>query len=387
MSERRRGFTLIELLVVIAIISVLIALLLPAVQAAREAARRAQCINNMKQLGLAIANYESGNTCLPISSSFAVTGTPFCSSWGFGNGCQNTPWFVQMLPFIEQGPLFNAFNFAIGAEGIGYLGFLVNSTVEITKIPSFQCPSDNQNTFSMAVLAALAGVGGGTINWSITKGNYAVNWGNADYGQGATNTSTYFPRTLYLQSPFGINANATAPILIRMASITDGTSNTVFMSEIIQGANDDIRGSVWGDNSGAGSFMTRFTPNGRVDYVPLFQQSNPGGVTPNPWIAITVPAAPCDSVDNLASFAGSGVGTSPPSPGSLCDSQPGYGLACCNQGNQGGEFAGSRSRHPGGVNSLFGDGSVRFVKNSVNAYTWVSLGSISGGETISADSY
>ena len=113
MSQRRRGFTLIELLVVIAIIAVLIALLLPAVQAAREAARRIQCTNNLKQLGLALANYESSNNCYPSSDVWG-TNNGFCTKFGFGNGCQNTPWFSLMLPFIEQVALANAFNFEIG---------------------------------------------------------------------------------------------------------------------------------------------------------------------------------------------------------------------------------------------------------------------------------
>ena len=101
MSQRRRGFTLIELLVVIAIIAVLIALLLPAVQAAREAARRIQCTNNLKQLGLAFANYESSNNVFPIGCRLRHR-MALCSGPGFGNNCQNTPWFVLMLPYIEQ---------------------------------------------------------------------------------------------------------------------------------------------------------------------------------------------------------------------------------------------------------------------------------------------
>ena len=139
MSERRSGFTLIELLVVIAIIAVLIALLLPAVQAAREAARRAQCTNNLKQLGLAIANYESANNSLPSGSIFGIGSWPCTgSSPAFGNGCQNTPWFILMLPYIEQAPLYNSFNAAIGMEGPnipGYpVGFLVNSTVAMLSL-------------------------------------------------------------------------------------------------------------------------------------------------------------------------------------------------------------------------------------------------------------
>src|SRR5258708_4352257 len=292
MSQRRRGFTLIELLVVIAIIAVLIALLLPAVQAAREAARRIQCTNNLKQLGLALHNYESSNNSFPVASvfgvgTFAMPGVQ-CTSPGFGNGCQETPWFVLMLPYIEQGPLYNAFNASIGIEGPSLLGYLANSTVMTTKIASFQCPSDNEQVFSFAALSAATGGSVPAFPWSPTKGNYGVNWGNADYGQGVA--GGFFTRNLYLQSPFGINANATGPMTIRVASITDGTSNTQFVSEILQGAADDIRGTIWTDHPGSGSYMTRFTPNGRQDYVPLFQ----------PWAsAISASALVGNTIDNL----------------------------------------------------------------------------------------
>jgi prepilin-type N-terminal cleavage/methylation domain-containing protein len=231
------GFTLIELLVVIAIIAVLIGLLLPAVQAAREAARRAQCTNNLKQLGLALANYESSNNCLPIASVFGQNG--LCSGFGFGNGCQRTPWFILMLPYIDQGPLYSAFNASIGFEGPSFLGYVVNSTVHTTKIHSFQCPSDNEQVLNFTAVSAASGGFVSPLPWSVTKGNYGVNWGNADYGQGAF--SGFFTRNLYLQSPFGINATATGPITIRISSVTDGTSNTHLVSEILQGAADDIR--------------------------------------------------------------------------------------------------------------------------------------------------
>src|SRR3954452_16679883 len=115
MLQRRRGFTLIEVLVVIAIVAALIALLLPAVQAAREAARRMQCVNNLKQLGLALQNYESSNNTFPIGSVFGVGVGP-CRTLNVGVNCQKTPWFVLMLPFIEQGPLYNSFNASIGTE-------------------------------------------------------------------------------------------------------------------------------------------------------------------------------------------------------------------------------------------------------------------------------
>jgi prepilin-type N-terminal cleavage/methylation domain-containing protein/prepilin-type processing-associated H-X9-DG protein len=363
MSRKPRGFTLIELLVVIAIIAVLIALLLPAVQAAREAARRAQCTNNLKQFGLALANYESANTCYPISLVYGVGVGP-CKSPGFGRGCQNTPWFVLMLPFIEQGALYASFNASIGMEGppVGAAplgGFVVNSTVFTTKIASFQCPSDSQNVFNFSALSAATGGAVPAYTFSPTKGNYGINVGNTDYGGIA---SGKFP-TLYLQAPFASNTSGTGPLTITVASVTDGTSNTMFVSEILQGANDDTRGTVWFDDPGSGSYMTRFTPNGQLDFLG-------SGV----------------NVDVIASFV-TGVGHSPPKPGELCDSQPVQGLACVNSSSEGAAFGGSRSRHPSGVNTLFGDGSVRFVKNSINAKVWIALGSIGAGEVVSSDSY
>jgi prepilin-type N-terminal cleavage/methylation domain-containing protein len=197
MLQRRRGFTLIELLVVIAIIAVLIALLLPAVQSAREAARRIQCTNNLKQLGLGIANYESSNNSLPIATVFnsaapQTSGMPglVCTSPGFGDNCQNTPWFVLMLPFIEQGPLYNAFNASVGMEGPGLQSLVINNTVFTTKIASFQCPSDSSNALALSAVSAASGGQVPALPYSLTKGNYGVNWGNTDYGQWATSGIT-----------------------------------------------------------------------------------------------------------------------------------------------------------------------------------------------------
>jgi prepilin-type N-terminal cleavage/methylation domain-containing protein/prepilin-type processing-associated H-X9-DG protein len=360
MLRTRRGFTLIELLVVIAIIAVLIALLLPAVQAAREAARRIQCTNNLKQLGLAFANYESTNTCYPSSAIF-LTGSGACSGAGALKSCQNTPWFVLMLPYIEQSSLYNAFNAAIGSEGpkaLGVPGLSVNSTVMQTRIASFQCPSDNVQTFSMATLAPLGLTG---LTWAMTKGNYGVNWGNTDFGQ-AVSGSAFPSSSLHLQSPFGLNSTATGPSLVKVASVTDGLSNTQFAGEILQGAQDDVRGSLFITLAGACSFMTRFTPNSYQDYVPLLQ----------PWASAGVATAG-SNLDNL--FAG------------LCDSQPVQQLGCINNSAEGADFNGSRSRHPGGINAGFGDGSVRFVKNSISPPTWIALGSIGSGEVVSSDSY
>src|SRR5689334_12028946 len=148
MSDHRRGFTLIELLVVIAIIAVLIALLLPAVQAAREAARRAQCVNNLKQIGLALHNYESTFRLFPFGKGASYTatlpGTPVYARWSTHS---------QALMFIEQGNLFNSINFNLPPETPGMQGAVAfmppyqnpnreNATASRTQVATFLCPSD-----------------------------------------------------------------------------------------------------------------------------------------------------------------------------------------------------------------------------------------------------
>ena len=375
---RRRAFTLIELLVVIAIIAVLIALLLPAVQSAREAARRIQCVNNLKQIGLAIHNYVSANNSLPSGVVFNTSVAP-CSGSGFGKSCQNTTWFVLTLPFLEGGNLFNTFNFAIGSEGpmalTGYpYAYAVNSTVLTTHIGFFQCPSDTEKTFDVAS-STVGAVLSSAPKLSVTKGNYGVNWGNTDYGQGQRGDSWFASNPwTHRPAPFGYNQGATGPLRATIASFTDGTSNTLLLSEMLQGANDDIRGLLWTDFPGAHSFVTRLAPNGNVDFWAGSAYVDPAGG---------------DTVDNLPTYGTSEPGTSPANIGNgdLCDNQPGQNLPCFSQGKEGGSFAASRSRHPGGVNSLLADGSVRFFKNSINLSTWVALGSMAGGEVISADSY
>src|SRR4051812_17694212 len=183
MPRHRRAFTLIELLVVIAIIAVLIGLLLPAVQAAREAARRAQCINNLKQLGLAHHNYHDTNNCIATARIYEPTKQ--CPGGNVLSGCQDTPWFVLMLPQYEQTPMYNAFNFAVGSSGpvvAGVpIGWSINSTVTLTKIGLFQCPSDRSNTFEITTPPV-------PVSRS-TRGNYAVNWGNTQYDQGLATTN------------------------------------------------------------------------------------------------------------------------------------------------------------------------------------------------------
>ncbi|QEH33090.1 hypothetical protein OJF2_15870 [Aquisphaera giovannonii] len=346
MRALRRAFTLIELLVVIAIIAVLIALLLPAVQSAREAARRIQCTNNLKQLGLAFHNYLNAHNSLPPGRIWAPR--PGKSSTDFPtifSGVQNTTWFILMLPLIEQTNLANSFNFTLGAEGYygpglaPAAGFFANSTVSATKISSFQCPSDRDEHFQIN-----PGYQGGVLSGPIlTKGNYAVSWGNTDWGQNYSSDLG----AQYMRSAFGHAGN------ISIASITDGTSNTVFTAEVLQGQTNDIRGVMWSIVPGGSSFMTRFTPNGLKDYLNLTN----GG----------------DYLNN--------------DPGLFCTSEPVQQLPCFPGASDRGAFSGARSRHPGGINVGMGDGSVRFMKNTINAPIWIGLNTIAGGEVISADAY
>ncbi|MHC5541086.1 DUF1559 family PulG-like putative transporter [Singulisphaera rosea] len=341
-GRRHRGFTLIELLVVIAIIAVLIALLLPAVQAAREAARRIQCVNNMKQLGLAMANYHDISNNFPPGRIWAPSKTQAFPT--ILAGVQNTPWFVLMLPQFEQQNLFNTFNFALGSEGPNAplpLGYYANSTVSGVKVSVFQCPSDAENKFQIPT----SYVGGLLSNVIMTKGNYAVSWGNTNWGQGQTSQSVL--SVPYLQSAFGHKGT------INIASVTDGTSSTVFMAEVLQGGLNDIRGTMWSSIGGGSSFMTRFTPNGTTDYL---------GIN--------------NGFDQLSQTI-------------FCTNDPVHQLPCAATTANGNNtaFSGSRSRHAGGINTLNGDGSVHFIKNTISAPIWVGLNTIAGSEVLSADSY
>jgi prepilin-type N-terminal cleavage/methylation domain-containing protein/prepilin-type processing-associated H-X9-DG protein len=343
MLKKRGGFTLIELLVVIAIIAVLIALLLPAVQAAREAARRAQCINNVKQLGLAILNYESAHSMLPLGRVWTpLPGIPFPS---FFEGAQNTTWFTQMLSQFEQQTLYNAYNFSIGIEGpLGGdgmpIGFAINSTVFGTKMAAFQCPSDDDRTLQLIWP---------TNNFPIlgSRGNYVASWGNTQWAQqnSAGGTATLNLPVTYFQSAFGHTG-------IRLAAVTDGTSSTVFSAEMLQGQVNDIRGAVW---TVAAAFTSRFTPNGFRDYYGVADPATGGG----------------DRV-------GAGFCVNDPGAQMPCVSMPFPFLDI---------YSGSRSRHPGGVNAGFGDGSVHFVKNSISPVIWIGLNTIRAGEVLSSDSY
>jgi len=231
----RRGFTLIELLVVIAIIAVLIALLLPAVQAAREAARRAQCTNNLKQIGLALHNYHQGVGTFPPGKAQSASAVPYTGYAGW------TDWGPQalMLPYIEQSPIYNAINFNF-CGGYSYGGYC-NITANNKLIASYMCPSDQNVGFGGAPSQSLALA----QNWGQT--NYPPNT-NSYRGSIGTTTSKWGWTTGYMQcqpDPMGFaapqpcSAFSTGLFVYYVSNgiqqVTDGTSNTIAYAESLVG--------------------------------------------------------------------------------------------------------------------------------------------------------
>ena len=339
-SGPRRGFTLIELLVVISMIAVLIALLLPAVQAAREAARRAHCLNNLKQLGIAIHQYHGLHGVI-VPGRIVGGGKPDLGAGAINYGFQNTPWTAMLLPFLEQSPLASAYNFDLGAEGPGNLGFVAHVTVMATRIDAFQCPSDRSEPFRPPADFG-ASIPGGL---ALTRGNYAANWGNTNWAQNDVGVGHAAD---FLAAPFGSKGN------IAFAAVTDGLSHTAFLAEIKQGRDSDIRGFLGSSLPGATSVMSRFAPNRGKD------------VAKDDYRQFE---------EDLASRPG------------LCVPEPGRGLDCHGDplAFPDRSLSGSRSGHPGGLNLLRGDGSTRFVKDSVDPRLYVGLHTIAGNEAISGD--
>jgi prepilin-type N-terminal cleavage/methylation domain-containing protein/prepilin-type processing-associated H-X9-DG protein len=310
MSRSKRGFTLIELLVVIAIIAILIALLLPAVQQAREAARRSQCKNNLKQIGLAMHNYHDAHSCFP-----------------FGQGGTNNRYSAisQMLPFLDQAPLFNRINFSVTTTDPA------NDLARTTELPVLRCPSDFDNPQPQA---------GGAVNYMANKGSGVV-W------QLATGPNAGMPApngVFYYQS------------VTRFRDITDGTSNTAAFSErlLTDGSNGVVSpvADVFfhpGEPATADEAVTMCNAldiNDLANQFPLFMGA--------PWI----------------------------------DGQHTYLHTNVPNGRSCGFFTILRasmppsSRHTGGVHLLLCDGSVRFVGENISMAIWRGLGTRAGAEVI-----
>jgi prepilin-type N-terminal cleavage/methylation domain-containing protein/prepilin-type processing-associated H-X9-DG protein len=348
----RRAFTLIELLVVIAIIAVLIALLLPAVQAAREAARRAQCVNNLKQLGLALHNYISVTNVLPpgrINSHIAGLG----NCWGA---------YAQILPELEQQALFSSFNFNLPPDvddSPSVTTALANSTGYSTFITSFLCPSD-----STAVLVTVAGTPNATHNYNVNTGSgYSV----VQYPAA--------PLTGTPNGPFFENSR------VGPANFIDGMSNTVAVTETLR----SVPGATYASNP-LGVFLV--TGNNATTGPPL--NSDADYVS----LCLSLPSTTTQDQDSR------GVRWHYGAPGHTMynhrrgpnDQQPDCrgGLPHSNRSDPLWNWLSlnitARSMHPGGVNSLSADGHVQFIKNSINLGVWQALATVAGGEVISSDS-
>jgi len=313
-SLRVRGFTLVELLVVIAIIGLLVALLLPAIQAAREAARRSSCTNNMMQDAVAMHNYESAKKTLPPGL----------------HGCCWGTWQVALLPYLEETSLAAMYqNFGgLDATNPWYHEEPNLTNVCSKRLTIATCPTDKIST---------------PFPWGpqgMTKHNYVVNFGPTgieknlyEIPNGGWTQVKLLNGVKYEGAPFESRKK------IKLSRITDGTSKTLLMSELLQGEGSDIRGLTWwGDGAG---FTTYLAPNSSLPDVSVY-------------------GSYCDVTEN--------------------DLRP-----CVQQTSAKPEMYGARSKHPGGVTAAMCDSSVRFVSDSIDLSVWRALSTTRGGETLSED--
>jgi len=363
---RRRGFTLIELLVVIAIIAVLVALLLPAVQSAREAARRSQCVNNFKQLGLAMHNYHSTSNSFPVGFLFPSVANPSGSN-ALGIPDLHWRWSVlaQLSPYLEQTAVVNAINFnwpiapGPGASGpfagyAAYKPFPVNTTGITTKITLFLCPSDGATGQATLVDGSTTF---GATNYHFCTGDGQPGSGHVGDAGDPTNGAGPANGAFILGPPQSI------------ASILDGSSQTVAGSEQLIGP-------------AAGTVTTSTTRPSNVNRGAAYVSSSP------------LPDDPANACNNMVAgwrldkgyawWDGdyrSGLYNHYLTPNSK--------LFDCWQSSPPHDPAikAARSNHPGGVNALFCDGHVSFLKDSISLVTWRALATRSGGEVVSADSF
>jgi prepilin-type processing-associated H-X9-DG protein len=313
----------VELLVVIAIIGILVALLLPAIQAAREAARRAQCINNLKQVGIALHNYHDTNNHLPIGAYSCCEGT----------------WVVPMLPFLEEQQLADIYQmlpktaaffdmqYSYDNEDLGMNPPMRNFEVTSKRIAALTCPSDSPQIT----------IGTDHSKAGLTLHNYVANFGNTNHSGGTLGIG---PTAIkYLGSPFigqDDNGNLRYDLYTKFKQINDGLSKTMMVSETVQGQNGDVRGLIWwGWSAGFESYGS--TPNGS-DTDKLQQLSDCVAQDPNP----------------------------------PCTQQSGFVF-----------YNNARSRHKGGVNVVMCDASVQFVVDDVDLTVWKAASTTKGEETYS----
>ncbi|MBN2290898.1 MAG: DUF1559 domain-containing protein [Pirellulales bacterium] len=321
----RKAFTLVELLVVIAIIGILIALLLPAVQAAREAARRMQCATNLKQIGVAMHNYHGAHNTLPPG----------------GYSCCWTSWPVFIMPYLELQTEYDMYQF----EGVFYSNQYwtpSNARVVERRYAAYTCPSDIQAD------SVADNIFGDNTRFPV-RHNYVVNYGNTGFVSGVGYTPTGAAQKVGAGIEFG-GAPFTSSgwkdvdaLVYKFRDISDGLSNTLMASEVIQGHGRDLRGLIW--YSIAGGFTSYNTPN----------TAAPDGVIDGPYCV--------DTADNPLN---------PPCVSTNSVSRP-------IQQN-------ARSRHPGIVNAVMCDGAVQTINENIDEFIWQAMSTSKGGEVLDDES-
>lgn len=338
--RRYKAFTLIELLVVIAIIAVLIALLLPAVQQAREAARRTQCKNNLKQIGLALHNYHDTYLKFPASmyfSTFPNGGLIGYQQTG-GSTTHGPSWLVGLLPYIDQGPLYNQANFTVA------IGNTLNANVTSANIAGFQCPSDSYATSG---------------NKYLDTNNMGPNqWARGSYAASGVGPQTFngTPGWQSLPQPpaYGaLGANWRGAMGYNgwggINSVTDGTSNTVASWEIRSGLGvTDPRG-LWASGRIGAGFVANCNNNG----------SGMG-------------SGDCYGINEGTHADGDDIYG--------CINAPAQGMGCHAGADS---QAGPKSLHTGGVHALMCDGSVRFINQNLDGGTMAKIIAQADGQVVS----
>ncbi len=340
----RSGFSLIELLVVLFILGVLFALLLPAIQSARQASRRVRCMNNLKQLGLALHNYEAswGAFPPPLLLKAGLGRTPVAKGWSA---------HARLLPFHQQGNLFNSINFISSFESPS------NQTVMVTEVATYSCPSDVDRPTLTGLSAFASNVDAAATNYAVCMGDWFV-WGG-----------------------FGENGSRSAfsPNQVRkLEAFTDGLSSTLMMSEVLRKQHQitECGGLLVGLNSDEVPGTDVRGP--RREIVSDQSHCSPWDGGHSAWVA--------GGVDQTGFTT-----AKPPNSRLPTDSPPGQetDIIGVREWLGGPTYAAvlARSRHPDGVNGLLADGSVRFFNRTINPSVWRALGTMNSGEIVCVPGY